>query len=386
MVPRSRLSAPTTGEWGIEIFGGTAPAMAQPKPAQIEVYRGDENVSELAAGYQSVHKEADAMIAKATVSAGGDVAFSVEDCWTISSNMLVLHRNVKVTGTETNAGFYSAIRLLTAPTVKWDDVTCLVPGLLYGETHGGVLNASSKHLAIREDYLSAPMLAFQFKDGNWAAVLDPKPKGDTTWAETTAPATTPIIDEQIQFGAVGAQELAGGGIELGFWLPGTTTEVRGFGGRGGGTGTTPPVRRRYHPVKAGFAQTYQVAFRFGKSDSFGNMERDAWRWAWQTLNPKTTRVDVELMRHALIDHLADRVLVVDDRAGIPFVIDSVSGKPGSFRPAIRRGGSLEEPTRRSAPAAAATRPSRTRSWRIGPKPWALIWIRRPPNWSCGRRS
>lgn len=36
----------------------------------------------------------------------------------------------------------------------------------------------------------------------------------------------------------------------------------------------------------------------------------------------------------LINHLADRVLVVDDRAGIPFVIDSVSGKPSSFRPAL----------------------------------------------------
>ncbi len=48
------------------------------------------------------------------------------------------------------------------------------------------------------------------------------------------------------------------------------------------------------------------------------------------------------MRRSLADHLADRVLVVEDRAGIPFVIDAVSGKPGSFRPAImsmsRRGG------------------------------------------------
>jgi hypothetical protein len=43
---------------------------------------------------------------------------------------------------------------------------------------------------------------------------------------------------------------------------------------------------------------------------------------------------VEVVRTTLIDHLADRVLVVKDRAGIPFVIDAVSGKPGSFRPAL----------------------------------------------------
>ena len=86
-------------------------------------------------------------------------------------------------------------------------------------------------------------------------------------------------------------------------------------------------------MKAGFSQSCQVGFRFGQGDSFRGMERNAWRWAWETLNPKVTPIDVEVARRALIDHLADRVLVVDDRAGIPFVIDSVSGKPGSFRPA-----------------------------------------------------
>ena len=93
---------------------------------------------------------------------------------------------------------------------------------------------------------------------------------------------------------------------------------------------------RYHPVKAGFAQTYQVRFRFGKSETFRDMERQSWRWAWESLNPKITPVDVELMRYALVDHLADRVVVIDDRAGIPFVIDAVSGKPGSFRPGGRQ--------------------------------------------------
>lgn len=327
-----------SGEWGIEISGGATSKMTQPKPAQIEVYRGDDSISDLAAGYQSIEKTADAIVARATVSGGGDASFAVEDRWSISDTALLLHRNVKVTGTETNAGFYSAIRLLTAPMTKWEDVRCLVPGLLYGETHGGRLNHRTRNLSVREDYLSAPMLAFQFQDGNWAAVLDPAPRGDTTWEETTGPATKPVIDEQIQFGAVGARDVPDSGIELGFWLPGTATEIGGFGGPRGATDAAPPVRRRYHPVRAGFAQTYQVAFRFGKNDSFRAMEREAWRWAWTSLKPKVQPVDVEVMRHALIDHLADRVLVVENRAGIPFVIDSVSGKPGSFRPAVLRSG------------------------------------------------
>jgi hypothetical protein len=324
------------GEWGIEISGGTTPSLMQQKPAQIEVFAGGEDVSQLAASYQSIQKEGDAVLAKANVVGEGAAAFAVEDLWKVSDTVLSLNRNVSVTATEPNAGFYSAIRLSTTPSVKWDDVNCLIPGLLYGK-YGGRLNYSARRFTIREDNLSAPLFALWFPDGSWAAVLDPAPRGDTTQAETTASAATPIIDEQIQFGALGTREVPEGGVDLGFWLPGTTTESgRGFGMRRGAASATPTVQRRYHPVKAGFAQTYQVRFRFGKTESFRDMEREAWRWAWQSLNPKITPVDVEVMRRALADHLADRVVVVDDRAGIPFVIDALSGKPGSFRPGGRQ--------------------------------------------------
>jgi hypothetical protein len=326
-----------SGEWGVDISGGTAPAMTQPKPAQIEVYRGDDNASDLAAAYQTVRKEADAVVASATVTGDNGSAFVFEDVWRVDGASLLLSRNVVVKGSDTNAGFFSAIRLASAPVVKWDDATYFVPGLFYGEERGGPVSLNSRRYAIREDSMSAPMTAAQFRDGNWVAVLDPSPRGDTTQTETTAPASTPIIDERIQFGALGANEVSGGGIELGFWLPGTVTQTGGgFGARG--ANATPVTRRRYHPVKAGFAQTYEVQFHFGKNETFRDMQRESWRWAWQTLNPKVKTVDVELMREALLDHLADRVLTYDGRAGIPFVIDSVSGKPGSFRPAIRRGG------------------------------------------------
>ena len=80
-------------------------------------------------------------------------------------------------------------------------------------------------------------------------------------------------------------------------------------------------------MKAGFVQTYQVAFRFEKSASFLDMERDAWRWAWQSLNPKVTPINVEAARRALLDHLSDRVQTVDDRTGIPFEFNAVNGSP-----------------------------------------------------------
>ena len=40
-----------SGEWGIEIAGGPAPGILQPKPARIEVYRADSDIQQLTAGY-----------------------------------------------------------------------------------------------------------------------------------------------------------------------------------------------------------------------------------------------------------------------------------------------------------------------------------------------
>ena len=63
------------GGWGIEISGSAVPRETQPKPAQIEVYRGDDNVSELAAGYQSLRKETGGIVATAKLEGGGKASF-----------------------------------------------------------------------------------------------------------------------------------------------------------------------------------------------------------------------------------------------------------------------------------------------------------------------
>jgi hypothetical protein len=336
----------STGDWGIEISGGGAPHLTQPKPAQIEVFTGPEySIQQLAAGYLSVQREADTIVATTKLAGRGGAAFTVEDQWKVSGAVLSLSRKVIVTGEDARAGFFSAIRLLTAPAVKWEDADYFIPGLLYGDSSyagGGapssVANYRAKRFSIREDYLSAPLFGISFRDGNWAAVLDLAPRGDTTQAENTAPATTPIIGERIQFGALGAREISDGGIELGFWLPGATTEIGG-GRRGGASAgaPTPTVRRRYHPVKAGLIQSYQVAFRFDKSASFRDMQRDAWRWAWESLKPKVTPVDVEVVRRTLVDHLSDRVLTVEDRTGVPFELDAVTARPSRFADKIIMG-------------------------------------------------
>src|SRR4030042_7166496 len=128
-----------------------------------------------------------------------------------------------------------------------------------------------------------------------------------------------MIDERYTFGALGAYIAPGGEIMFGFWLPGTmagagqeTTGMRGPS-RGG------MERRRYNHIQDEFVHTYSLAFRFGRNETFPELIRSAWRWAWQALNPPVTYLDIEPVRCSLTDQMASNVGTVNDRTGITWI-------------------------------------------------------------------
>jgi hypothetical protein len=336
---RVTLVRSAVGDWGIEVEGGTGLRMTQGKPAEIEVYRAQGSGETLAGGYQGILKEGNGVVAKATVKSaggaggGGKASFDVEDRWTITGATLTLSRKVNVTGAEDNAGFNSAIRLMTDGTFKWDDMGYFVPGMGYNDPtyDGGATSYRAKRFTLREDTLAAPVFALTRNDGNWLAVMDMAPRGDTIAADGRGGGA--LIDERILVGVLGGREMTGaggGGVELGFWMPGSLPAV--VGGRGGAGG----ARLRYHPVKTGFSQSYQVGFRFDKSPTFRETQRDAWRWAWDNLKPKVQTVDLDVARKVMMDHLSDHVVTSGEFVGVPFLIDAVTGFPGSYHTPAKR--------------------------------------------------
>ena len=318
-----------SGEWGIEIAGAGAPRLHQARPAQFEVFRKEgEDVRQLTAGYKSVETSAGGVTARAELAYSLGVTFRVEDRWSVKGAVLTVRRKVQVAG-NAPGGFYSAVRFGTEPEATWPDLDYLAPGLLYGDptydgdrSPGGMLNYRARHFWIREDFMPAPLFAASFRDGTSVTVLDPSPRGNTTLEETKSAPGPVMINERFLFGAMGANEAANGGVEVGFWLPGSANEYAG-------RRNEPPVpswRRRYHPIKQGFTQDYEVAFRFGRDESFPELTRNVWRWAWQTLKPALNYHDIELVRRTLIDHLSDRVVTVEGRTGIPFIVSTKTGK------------------------------------------------------------
>ena len=317
-----------SGEWGIDVTGGPAPRIVQPKPARIEVYRAGNDIQELAAGYKNVQKTASGINANAEVAYRDDVVFRVHDRWSVSSAVISLRRTVEVSVNATG-GFYSAIDFTVDPTSTWPDINFMVPGAIYNDptydgdrSPGGTLNYGARHLLMREDILAAPLFAMSFKDGASIAMLDPAPRGDTTEEESKLTNLT-MTDARFQFGAMGAWQAEDGAVEFGFRFPGT---VNDFGGARGEP-ASPRWIRRYHPITAGFAQSYQVEFRFGQNESFRDLTRDGWRWAWNTLKPPINYIDVEQMRRVLLDHLEAQAVTIDGRTGIPFARSTVVDTP-----------------------------------------------------------
>ena len=314
------------GGWGIEISGGTAPPISQSRPARLEVFRAENNICLLAAGYKTVRKSEGGIDARVEVKYEG-VRFRVQDHWRLSGPVLSIRRKVDVAGNAAG-GFDSAITFQAPPSTSWSDVNYMAPGALYGDptydgdrSPGGTLNYAAHHFFMREDMLPAPLFALSFHNGASVAILDPSPRGDSTFEETKLTQAV-MTDARFQFGALGAWQYDNNPVEFGFWFPGTINSAY----LGGPPDAKERTARRYHPISAGVTHTYEVSFRFGRDESFRDMTRNAWRWVWDTLKPPVYYIDVEQMRRVLTDHLESQAATIDGRTAIPFVMSTVTDK------------------------------------------------------------
>ena len=152
-------------------------------------------------------------------------------------------------------------------------------------------------------------------------MLDPTPRGDTTEEESKL---TKLVMTDARFSSAR-------------WEPGkqrTARSVRLSLSRDGERLLAVPasqdLRRRAVDSTVpsddeGLAHSYTVAFRFGQNESFRDLTRDAWRWAWSTLNPPVNYIDVDQVRRVLWTTCEAQAVTIDGRTGIPFDRSIVSG-------------------------------------------------------------
>jgi hypothetical protein len=310
-----------TNDWGIEISGNSHPQFEQQKPVQIKIYLSEQDIRTLVVGYKSIHQISDKAEAQVEIAFGEHVVFRVTDLWGLDRSVVSLRRKVYVTGS-LPGGFNSSIEFSIDSSFRWSDINCMVPGVLYGDpTYNGehsvcgTTNFNNHQLLMREDILPAPLVAFSFKNGFSVALLDPAPSGESTVEETRL-AKDVMIDKRFQFGALEVNQITGDPIEFGFRYPGSMSVVP-FGPP---AVVKPRWIQRFHPIIQDVTHNYEISFRFGHKESFRDVIRNTWRWAWNMLKPAVTPIDVELVRKVLIDHLVSQAQVIDGRTGIPFAV------------------------------------------------------------------
>ncbi len=328
-----------SGEWGLRIESPGRASMVQPHPVRLQVYVDESRSDELCVDYQALRETAEGLVGEVQVRVREGVSLQVEDLWSLADSAVVVRRRLVVRG-DAPGGFLSGVSLRTAGDCYWTDADYFCPGVIYRSSEGlldfapgGKTSYEAGRLEVREDEVPMPLFGVHFRDGTSAAVLDMEPRGDTTAAESHDLQGTTLIDERFAFGALGAHAgPGGGGIDLGFWSPGTVSRVVPWPGGD----LRPRWYRRYLPFRGGLAQEYRVAFRFGRDESFHQFYSQAWRWAWTALEPPVSYHDVELVRRVLVDQLAGTAVRHEDRVGFPFWCDARA--PASWRDGIMTSG------------------------------------------------
>src|SRR5579862_7071513 len=301
----------TQGKWGLGVNGSGMASVSQPQPVAFEFYQMPDTISHQSFGYDQVEVSSAGALGTAHVVGPDESHFTVEDQWTVNGSEIQLSRKVTVTG-QSSSGFLTAIMFSHPETHSRAEVDYFAPGLIYGSPNhlsaaaigGSDTYAAASHgeIQIREDRLPAPEFGVHFPDGSGLTVLDPTPNGASTKADSHDIVPQNMVDERYQFGALGVH-LAAGHHEQGFWFPCSEGEFTYAGNTYPG-GQKHVWRRRYHPIQNGLTQQYRVAFRFSSGQKFPAYYRDAWRWAYDTLKPPVTWLDISLIQRSIIDVLA----------------------------------------------------------------------------------
>ncbi len=272
------------GRFGVSLAAG---AFAQDRPVVVNVLQADGTEAAVAAAYEAVATVADRAVATATVTTAHGSRFAFTDTWTADRDGAArLARRVAVTAADPrDVGFDTrfGLRVVGVRTVR--DLDVFAPGVWYRQNDHVVPHAIGADPAlpsylVKETRLALPMVMARPAAGGPSLTVvhaDARPATPRDDRDRR-----PQVDAGITYASVGPWAddgggAAGGGVAIGACYPGTEGSVS-YGGRG--------ARRRYHPVRAGFAQSYDLLVRARPpAADFPAAMADAWRFAYAAYAP-----------------------------------------------------------------------------------------------------
>ena len=203
--------------------------------------------------------------------------FAFTDRWAVTHDGAIrLSRTVIVTNADPrDAGFDTRFGLAVPGATSVRDVELFAPGVWYRHNEHVAPRAIGADptvgtFLIKETRLALPMvMARPNAGGTSLSILHVNAHPTTDLRDADA---APQTDASIQFGSIGFYD----GRTVGFCYPGTEGTVS-YNARG--------PRNRFHPMRAGITQQYDLQLRVAQGDDFTSAMTDAWRAAYATYAP-----------------------------------------------------------------------------------------------------
>lgn len=282
--------------------------------------------------YHVVQAEQNQLLGRATVTSKNGTQFEVTDTFKVvdTPGSFLLSRSINVVKLKSGDHWFNSSFGITnkniSPLVDYD---FFVPGIWYKDnrylpSYALVSDYSHQYFYFREDRLPLPVVMWREKEtGFTLSLLHKAAVPETFFGEA---GHERVIDERMQFGALGIRQLDN--TAMIFKFPGSEGEktyVRGSTGRNGKSWSW-----RSHPVKKGVKHEYQLLIQFSLTDNYPDAVEKTWKEAYTLYNPTIHKVDMQEVHKEEIKLLNAYWANLNGAPGWPFSIYVPNGNARAY--------------------------------------------------------
>ena len=304
-------------------YGETSIPLLDPDfPVYLEV-RGRK----VSGKYSSCELIDNNLVCRALITTERGSEFSVSDIYISKDNgIFELQRELTIQKAITTDNYFNSLFGFRADE-NCEQITqneYFIPGVWYkgnftteGNLPSAIPQAGDIYFYYREDRITLPLVMFRNPESKLTVSIIHKDSDPQT---VIADANGIYINENYQYGALGIKH-EDNTIYTTFIYPGSEAETR----RGKGV--------RYHPVKEGLTQQYNLELTFSTTTDYASAVKNTWEHAFALYNPAIYNVDLSYTYDGLIETLLKYYVPsvemggIRDAAGFPFQVSLSDFQP-----------------------------------------------------------
>lgn len=295
--------------------GTDIPTLEPEYPIHLEV-KGKKVIGK----YSSYEIIQNKLICKALIKTDKGSEFSISDTYIAKgSGIFELQRNLEIITAVSSDSYFNSLFGFRADEncTKITENEYFVPGVWYkanftldGNIPSTIPQKDDTYFYYREDRIPLPLVMFRNPDSGTTISITHKDSDPQT---VVLDASNMRTNENYQYGSLGIK-WEDDIVYATFIYPGSEADTRNSRGL------------RFHPVKQGLKQQYNLEIIFSKTTDYASAVKNTWDHAYNLYNPKIYDVDLSATYNGLIETLLQYYVPSTelggkyDAAGFPFQV------------------------------------------------------------------